>query len=144
MVLAPPGASAQGVRGVFGRTFAQRLQRHHWWPCPTSAAGFSVSSGEVSGSQWHLIRVCGVSMNAPVHGSSNDTIGGRVRPRRPEISPVWFGLVQRPQRPLIRVYGVSMEAWLGSSNDTISGRRVRPRRPEISSSFHSGGPIGLH
>jgi len=94
--------------------------------------------------QGPLLRVCGVSLDAPVHGGSNDTISGRVRPRRPEISPVWFGLVRRPQRALIRVCGVSMEAWLGSSNDTIGGRRVRPRRPEISPSFHGGGPIGLH
>ncbi len=47
-----------------------------------------------------VIRVCGVSMDASFHGSSNDTIGGRVADfgsrvplRRPEISPFWFELV---------------------------------------------------
>ncbi len=30
-----------------------------------------------------VIRVCGVSMDASYHGSSNETIGGRVRLRRP-------------------------------------------------------------
>jgi hypothetical protein len=48
MVLSLPRASAQCVRGVFGRAFAQRFQ---------------------------------------------SAIGGRVRPRRPDISLVWFGVV---------------------------------------------------
>ena len=44
-----------------------------------------------SGASEHI--VCGVSIDASLHGGSNDTIGGRVRHRRPEISPVWFGIV---------------------------------------------------
>ncbi len=32
--------------------------------------------------------MCGVPMDATFHGGSNDTIGGRVRFRRPEISPI--------------------------------------------------------
>ncbi len=31
--------------------------------------------------------MCGMPMDATFHGGSNDTIGGRVRLRRPEISP---------------------------------------------------------
>jgi hypothetical protein len=33
--------------------------------------------------------MCGVPMDANFHGGSNDTIGGRVRHRRPEISPIF-------------------------------------------------------
>jgi hypothetical protein len=36
-----------------------------------------------------LIKMCGVFMDATFHGGSNDTIGGRVRHRRPEISPIF-------------------------------------------------------
>ncbi len=32
--------------------------------------------------------MCGVPMDVTFHGGSNDTIGGRVRLRRPEISPI--------------------------------------------------------
>jgi hypothetical protein len=38
------------------------------------------------GPQGHLNRVCEMLMDAPFHGSFNDTIDGRVRPQRPEIS----------------------------------------------------------
>ncbi len=38
-------------------------------------------------------RVCGVSMGASFHGGLKETIGGRVRLRRPEISPFWFEVV---------------------------------------------------
>jgi hypothetical protein len=38
-----------------------------------------------------MIRVCGVSMDAPLHKGSNGTIGSRVRPRRPEISSSSYG-----------------------------------------------------
>jgi hypothetical protein len=44
-----------------------------------------------------------VSMDAPFHGGSNDTIGGLIILRRPEISPLWFELVCAVQGPLIRV-----------------------------------------
>ena len=86
-----------------------------------------------SGASEHI--VCGVSIDGSLHGGSNDTIGGRVRHRRPEKSPVWFGCMsircQRPQGPLSIVCGVSIDASLhGGSNDTI-GSRVRHRRPEI-------------
>ncbi len=40
-----------------------------------------------------LIRMCGVPMDAPFQGGSNETIGARVRLRQPEISPFWFELV---------------------------------------------------
>ncbi len=43
--------------------------------------------------QGPLNRICGVSMDAPFHSGSNDTISGRVRLRRPEISP--FCTLQR-------------------------------------------------
>ncbi len=33
--------------------------------------------------------MCGVFMDATFHGGSNDTIGGRVRHRRPQISPIF-------------------------------------------------------
>ncbi len=82
-----------------------------------------------------VIRVCGVSMNRSFHGGSNETIGGHVRLRRPELLPFWFEVVWRPQGPLIRAFGVSMDASLhGGSNDTIGGR-VRPQRPVILLSY---------
>jgi hypothetical protein len=37
--------------------------------------------------------VCGMSMNTYFHGGSNETIGGRVRLRRPELLPFWFKVV---------------------------------------------------
>ncbi len=40
-----------------------------------------------------LFRVCELSMDGPFYGSSNDTIGGHVQLRRPEISPFWFEVV---------------------------------------------------
>ncbi len=40
-----------------------------------------------------VIRVCGVSMNTSFHGGSNETIGGRVRLRWPELLPFWFEVV---------------------------------------------------
>ncbi len=40
-----------------------------------------------------VIRVCGVSMNTSFHGGSNETIGGRVRLRRPELLPFWYEVV---------------------------------------------------
>jgi hypothetical protein len=39
--------------------------------------------------QGPLIKMCGVSLDATFHGGSNDTIGGRGRLRRPEISPIY-------------------------------------------------------
>jgi hypothetical protein len=33
--------------------------------------------------------MCGVFLDATFHGGSNDTIGGRGRLRRPEISPIY-------------------------------------------------------
>jgi hypothetical protein len=38
------------------------------------------------GPQGPLIRVSGVSMDVYFQGGSNETIGGRVRHRRPELS----------------------------------------------------------
>ncbi len=40
-----------------------------------------------------VIRVCGVSMNTSFHGGSNETIGGRVRLRRPELLSLWYEVV---------------------------------------------------
>jgi hypothetical protein len=40
-----------------------------------------------------VIRVCGVSMGVSFYGGSKETIGGRVRLRRPEISPFRFEVV---------------------------------------------------
>jgi hypothetical protein len=42
----------------------------------------------VSAASGALIKMSGVPMDATFHGGSNDTIGGRVRLRRPEISPI--------------------------------------------------------
>jgi hypothetical protein len=82
-----------------------------------------------------VIRVCGVSMNMSFHGGSNETIGDRVRLRRPELLPFWYEVVLAASGPLIRAFGVSMDAsFHGGSNDTIGGR-VRPRRPEILLSY---------
>ncbi len=70
-----------------------------------------------------VIRVCGVSMDASFHSSSNETIGGCVQLRRLEISSFWFEVVLAASGPLVRVCGVSMDAsFHGGSNDTISGR----------------------
>jgi hypothetical protein len=40
--------------------------------------------------------MCGVFMDATFHGGSNETIGGRVRRRRPEISPIISYPLQLP------------------------------------------------
>jgi hypothetical protein len=40
-----------------------------------------------------VIRVCGVSMDTSFHGGSNETIGGHVRLRQPELLPFWFEVV---------------------------------------------------
>jgi hypothetical protein len=40
--------------------------------------------------------MCGVFMDATFHGGSNDTIGGHVRHRRPEISPIFYYPWQLP------------------------------------------------
>ncbi len=53
-----------------------------------------------------------------IFGSFNDSIGDRVRLRRPEISPSWFELVL--------VCEVSMDAsFYGGCIDTLGGRRYR-------------------
>ncbi len=39
--------------------------------------------------QGPLIKMCEVFLDATFHGGSNDTIGGRGRLRRPEISPIY-------------------------------------------------------
>jgi hypothetical protein len=43
-----------------------------------------------------LIKMCGVPMDATFHGGSNDTIGGRVRHRRPDILPIFSNPWQLP------------------------------------------------
>ncbi len=52
------------------------------------------------------IKMCGVFMDATIHGGSNDTIGGPGRLRQPEILPIYpfqlssvFGSSPPPQRP---------------------------------------------
>jgi hypothetical protein len=40
-----------------------------------------------------VVRVCEMSMDAPAHCGSRDSIGGRVRLRRPEMSPFWLEVV---------------------------------------------------
>ena len=45
------------------------------------------------GPQGSLIRVCGVSIDAYFHGGFNETIGGRVRHRRPELSLILLNKV---------------------------------------------------
>jgi hypothetical protein len=55
--------------------------------------------------------VCEVSMDAPFHCGSNDTIGSRVRPRRPEILlsshgaslslPHGFAVLQKEQTSVV-------------------------------------------
>ncbi len=52
------------------------------------------------------IKMCGVFMDATIHGGSNDTIGGPGWLRRPEILPIYpfqlssiFGSSPPPQRP---------------------------------------------
>jgi hypothetical protein len=82
--------------------------------------------------------VCGVSMDAFFHGGLNETVGGRVRFRRPEILPFWFEVALQPQGSLIRVCEMSMDASFHSgSNETIGGC-VRPQRPEILLSSQGG------
>jgi hypothetical protein len=86
-----------------------------------------------------------VSMDTSFHGGSNETIGGRVRLRRPELLLFCFEVVLAASgasnllpvttTSVIRAFGVSMDAsFHGGSNDTIGGR-VRPRRPEILLSY---------
>jgi len=43
--------------------------------------------------QGPLIRVCGVSIDAYFQGGFNETIGGRVRHRRPELSLILLKVV---------------------------------------------------
>jgi hypothetical protein len=59
-----------------------------------------------------------VSMDVSFHGSSKETIGGRVRLRGPEISPFWFEVILAALEALmIRVFGVSLDAsFHGGSN----------------------------
>ena len=52
------------------------------------------------------IKMCGVFMDATIHGGSNDTIGSPGRLQRPEILPIYpfqlssiFGSSPPPQRP---------------------------------------------
>jgi hypothetical protein len=45
------------------------------------------------GPQGSLIRVCGVSTDGYFHGGFNETIGGRVRHRRPELSLILLNKV---------------------------------------------------
>jgi hypothetical protein len=62
-----------------------------------------------------VIRVCGVSMEASFHGSSNETIGGRVRLRQPEISLFWFAVVLAvsgaSNQGVLSVYGCVFSWW---------------------------------
>jgi hypothetical protein len=87
----------------------------------------------VLGASGPLIRVCGVSMDVSFQGGSNETIGGRARLRRPELSLILLKLFWWPPGPLIRMFGVSMDAsFHGGSNDTNTiGGHVRCWRPEI-------------
>jgi hypothetical protein len=60
--------------------------------------GFQVFAGDVDTSDQFispgpLIRVCEVSMDALFHDGFNDTMGGWVRLRGPEISPFWLEVV---------------------------------------------------
>ena len=75
-----------------------------------------------------VIRVCGVSLDASFHGGSNETIGGRVRLRRPEQLPFWY---EASNQGVWGFYGCVFSWWF---NDTIGGR-VRPRRPEMLLSY---------
>ncbi len=51
----------------------------------------------------------GVIMDTALHGGFNDTNGGLVRPWRPEISLVWFGVVsatsEASNQGVMGVYG---------------------------------------
>ena len=86
--------------------------------------------------------MCGVSLEASLHGGSNDTIGGLDDLGGQSYRRFGVERCRWPQGPLIRMFWVSLEAHLhGGSNDTIGGL-VRPRRPEISPSSHGGGPMG--
>ncbi len=58
-------------------------------PRPKSIPGEKFTVGDNDAGD----RVCGVFMDASFHGGSNETIGSRIRLRRPEKSPVWFEVV---------------------------------------------------
>jgi hypothetical protein len=84
-VLAASGASNQGVWGVYGRVFSWWFEWNCLQQCLRRQEITLFWFWRPQGPQEPLIRVCEVSMDASFHGGSNDTIGGRVRPRRPEI-----------------------------------------------------------
>ncbi len=62
-----------------------------------------------------VIKVCGVSMNTSFHGGSNETIGGRVRLRQPELLPFWFEVVlaasEASNQGVWGVYGCVFSWW---------------------------------
>ncbi len=84
--------------------------------------------------------VRGQSMDASFHGGSNETIGGRVRLRRPDISPFWFEVVWRSQGSLIRVCELSMDGLFHGGSNYTTGGRVWLRRPETQSPIVSLEP----
>jgi hypothetical protein len=61
--------------------------------------------------------MCGVFMDVNFHGGSNDTIGGRGRLRRPEISPI-YTLQLSPIWAAPHLHGVLV---LVTSNKFIAG-----------------------
>jgi hypothetical protein len=68
--------------------------------------------------QGSLIRALGVSMDASLHGGSNNTIGGRVQPRRPELLPSYC------QHCLFAVVVDTGEQFFGGIVDT--GDKISP------------------
>ncbi len=61
--------------------------------------------------------MCGVPMDATFHGGSNDTIGGRVRLRRPEILHR-FVPIFRKIRPLSSIQFIISEQIFSGVDDT--------------------------
>jgi hypothetical protein len=80
--------------------------------------------------QGPLSIVCGVSIDASLHGGSNDTIGSRVRHRRPEILRFFIRLCPRSKQKLAVV--------------TTGGRAVPDFESEVIGNLLSTLERGFH
>jgi hypothetical protein len=68
--------------------------------------------------------MCGLFMDANFHGGSNDTIGGRGRLRRPEISPIYpFQLF-----PILGSFHISMASVLLTPEINLSPVSLLPAK----------------
>jgi hypothetical protein len=89
-----------------------------------SLAGKGVSKG-CRQPQGPLIKVFGVSIDAYCRGGFNETIGGRVRLRRPEITLIllkvvfWWSLIRVDFRSVLS-FGIGSSAELGMPRTKVS------------------------